>query len=32
MDTVNTRYSDFTVTCGSLLANSDKGSHVFLPA
>jgi DNA polymerase-4 len=32
MDSVNNRYGDFTVTFGSLLDSSDKGSHVISPA
>lgn len=32
MDALNDRYGDFTVTYGSLLDASDKGSHVISPA
>lgn len=32
MDTLNDRYGEFSVTFGSLLAESEKGSHVISPA
>jgi DNA polymerase-4 len=32
MDMVNSRYGDFTVTFGTLLATTEKGSHVISPA
>jgi DNA polymerase-4 len=32
MDTINSRYGDFTVTFGTLLPAQEKGSHVISPA